>query len=189
MAKVYDSIDSRLEQWIGSQQLFFVATAPDGEGHVNVSPKGPIESLRVLDPHTIAYVDMAGSGIETVAHIRQNGRICVMLCAFQGPPLILRLHGRGEVLSPSVDEFSELMAGFDLSTAPALEGAARSVVRVSLDRIADSCGFDVPLMEHVGARPQRSAWLERKLAQAGDGAVAEYVAANNAESIDGLAGI
>ncbi len=189
MGKVYDSIDSRLEQWIGRQQLFFVATAPDGEGHVNVSPKGPCDSLRVLDPHTIAYVDMAGSGIETVAHVRQNGRICVMLCAFQGPPLILRLHGRGEVFRPADDEFGELMAGFDLSAAPALEGAARSVVRVSLDRIADSCGYDVPLMEYVGARPQRIAWLERKLAQGGEGAVAEYVAANNAESIDGLAGI
>ena len=99
MAKVFDTIDDKLAAWIGRQRMFFVGTAPSGDGgHVNVSPKGPIESLRILDPHTVAYQDVIGSGAETIAHLRDNGRIVVMLCAFEGPPRILRLHGRGEVL-------------------------------------------------------------------------------------------
>ena len=106
MGKVYDSIDDKLAAWIGRQRLFFVGTAPSGTGgHVNVSPKGPMDSLRILDPHTIAYLDVIGSGAETIAHLRDNGRIVVMLCAFAGPPRIVRLHGRGEVLYPSHPEF------------------------------------------------------------------------------------
>jgi hypothetical protein len=93
MANVYDHIDARLRTWIGKQALFFVGTAPlHGDGHVNVSPKGPIGSLRVLDEHTVAYLDVIGSGAETIAHLRENGRIVIMLCAFDGPPRILRLH-------------------------------------------------------------------------------------------------
>ena len=80
MGKVFAEIDDKLASWIRSQQMFFVATAPEAGGHINLSPKGPIESLQVLDPHTIAYLDLIGSGAETVAHLRQNGRICVMLC-------------------------------------------------------------------------------------------------------------
>jgi len=102
MSKVFAEIDDKLASWIRGQQMFFVATAPEVGGHINLSPKGPIESLQVLDPHTIAYLDLIGSGAETVAHLRQNGRICVMLCAFQGPPRILRMHGRGTVLAPAV---------------------------------------------------------------------------------------
>src|SRR6059058_3779379 len=99
MGRVYDGIDERLAAWIARQPLFFVATAPlAGDGHVNVSPKGPIGSLRVLDDHTVAYLDVTGSGAETIAHLRENGRIVVMLCAFEGPPKILRLHGRGEAV-------------------------------------------------------------------------------------------
>jgi hypothetical protein len=106
MAKVFDAIDARLAAWIARQRMFFVATAPTGDGgHVNVSPKGPIETLRVLDEHTVAYLDLVGSGAETVAHLQDNGRIVVMLCAFEGPPRIVRLHGRGEVLEPRVVEF------------------------------------------------------------------------------------
>src|SRR5438477_13150513 len=108
MGKVFEGIDERLAAWIGAQHLFFVATAPDHGGHVNVSPKGPIESLVVVDAHTIAYLDLIGSGAETAAHLRQNGRICVMLCAFSGPPRILRLHGRGAVLQPDADGYEEL---------------------------------------------------------------------------------
>src|SRR3954466_203698 len=99
MGKVFDEIDEKRGAWIGGQRMFFVSTAPSGaDGHVNVSPKGPIESLRVLDTHTVAYLDVVGSGAETIAHLRDNGRIVVMLCAFEGPPRILRLHGRGTVL-------------------------------------------------------------------------------------------
>ena len=102
MGKVFAEIDDKLARWIRGQQMFFVATAPEIGGHINLSPKGPIESLKVLDPHTIAYLDLIGSGAETVAHLRQNGRICVMLCAFQGPPRILRMHGHGTVLTSGV---------------------------------------------------------------------------------------
>jgi hypothetical protein len=189
MGKIYDRIDEKLASWIGHQVMFFVATAPLRGGHVNLSPKGPIESLRVLDPHTIAYLDLIGSGIETVAHLRQNGRICVMLCAFQGPPRILRLHGRGEVLTAGTAEFEELCGGFDRDAIPGADHAARSLVRVAVERIADSCGFDVPLMDYRGGRPQRTAWVENKLATGGDAALAEYVASRNAESIDALPGL
>src|SRR3954470_2003370 len=108
MARTYPEIDERLAGWCPRQPLFFVGTAPSGyDGHVNVSPKGPIGSLRVLDPHTVAYLDIVGSGAETIAHLRENGRIVVMLCAFQGPPRIVRLHGEGEVLQPGHPEFSK----------------------------------------------------------------------------------
>jgi hypothetical protein len=189
MGKQHAAIDAKLEQWIGRQQLFFVATAPERGGHVNVSPKGPIASLRVLDPRTVAYLDQVGSGIETVAHLRQNGRICLMLCAFQGPPRIVRLHGRGEVLAPPGDEFTDLAARFDISAIPAADRATRSVVKVNVDRIADSCGYGVPLMDYRGQRPQSQAWVESKIAKGGERAMADYMASHNAESIDGLTGI
>lgn len=165
MGKVHASIDEKLAAWIGRQRLFFVATAPSAGGHVNVSPKGPIDTLRVVDGHTIEYVDHVGSGAETVAHLRDNGRICVMLCAFEGPPRIVRLHGRGEVV-PAAD----------------VADGTRGVVRVHVERISDSCGFGVPLMEYVGDRPQRDAWLASK----GADGLRDYVAENNAVSIDGL---
>src|SRR5215216_7953035 len=99
MGKLYDSIDDHWRGWIAKQSMFFVATAPlDGDGHVNVSPKGPIGSLRVLDDHTVAYLDVSGSGAETIAHVRENGRIVVMLCAFEGPPRIVRFHGTAEAI-------------------------------------------------------------------------------------------
>jgi hypothetical protein len=189
MGKVFAEIDDKLASWIRGQQMFFVATAPEAGGHINLSPKGPIESLQVLDPHTIAYLDLIGSGAETIAHLRQNGRICVMLCAFQGPPRILRLHGRGTVLAPGCDRYDRTAATFDLAAMPAAEHAARSIIMVEVERIADSCGFDVPLMEYRGVRPQRMAWVDTKIAQGGEAALGEYVATHNAESIDGLPGI
>jgi hypothetical protein len=174
MGKVFDAIDDKLAAWIGRQRMFFVGTAPSGDsGHVNVSPKGPIESLRVLDPHTVAYLDVIGSGAETIAHLRENGRIVVMLCSFEGPPRVLRLHGRGEVLPPGAIEFE---------TEPP-PGTERAVIRVAVERIADSCGYGVPVMEYAGTRPQYAAWAERKQRKGGlDG----YVAEHNARSIDGL---
>jgi predicted pyridoxine 5'-phosphate oxidase superfamily flavin-nucleotide-binding protein len=166
MGKLYDEIDEKLAAWIGRQRLFFVGTAPRDGGHVNVSPKGPIGSLRILDGRTLEYDDHVGSGAETTAHLRENGRICVMLCAFEGPPRIVRLHGRGEVVA---------------DPDPGREGV-RGVVRVHVERIADSCGYGVPRMEYAGERPQREAWLERK----GAAGVRAYVAEQNAASIDGL---
>ncbi|MDX6628055.1 MAG: hypothetical protein QOH00_301 [Gaiellales bacterium] len=185
MGKIYSEIDAKLGRWIGSQPMFFVATAPDVGGHVNASPKGPIESLCVVDPHTIAYLDQIGSGAETLAHLRQNGRICVMLCAFQEAPRIIRLHGRGEVLLPGSDGYDELHRRFDLAAIPGAEHATRAVIRVEVDRIADSCGYGVPLLAFEGQRPQAEAWVARMLAK-GEAALPEYVATHNAESIDGI---
>jgi hypothetical protein len=165
MGKVYDRIDEKLADWIGRQRLFFVATAPADGGHVNVSPKGPIESLRILDDLTVEYDDHIGSGAETAAHLRDDGRICLMLCAFEGPPRVVRLHGRGEVV-----------------VADDPGDGRRGVVRVRVDRVSDSCGYGVPLMEYAGERPQREAWNERK----GPDGLRAYVAERNAVSIDGL---
>ncbi|MDX6591924.1 MAG: hypothetical protein QOJ13_1120 [Gaiellales bacterium] len=189
VGKVFEDIDAKLTDWMAGQRLFFVGSAPAEGGHVNVSPKGPIESLRVIDDRTVAYVDLVGSGIETVAHAGQNGRICIMLCAFDGPPRILRIHGEATVHRPGGDRYQELMAGFDLVAVPAAEWVARSIVEVSVQRVADSCGYDVPLMSYDGVRPQRMAWIEKKLAKSGDAVFADYVAQKNAESIDGLPGM
>jgi hypothetical protein len=178
MAKIFDAIDARLAAWIGRQRLYFVGTAPtDAAGHVNVSPKGPIETLRVLDEHTVAYLDLVGSGAETIAHLRDNGRIVVMLCSFDGPPRIVRLHGRGEVLDAGAIDFP----GVD-----ALPEQHRTIIQVDVERIADSCGYGVPLMSYEGERPQSRAWAERKLAKGGPGALDDYVAEKNGVSIDGL---
>ena len=127
MAKVFDEITDHQRDWISKQALFFVATAPlAGDGHVNVSPKGPIGSLAVLGPRTVAYLDVNGSGAETIAHLRENGRICVMLCAFDGPPRILRLHGRGEVVLNDDPRYDELLGAPTSPTPRSPRPAARS---------------------------------------------------------------
>src|SRR5690349_22389705 len=153
MGRIYDRIDDHQRAWIARQALFFVGTAPRADdGHVNVSPKGPIDTLRVLDDHTVAYLDVIGSGAETIAHLQENGRIVVMLCAFDGPPRILRLHGRGEVVLAHDEGFDPLVerAGF---AQPAVDAARRAVIVVHVERIADSCGYGVPLMRMEGLRP------------------------------------
>jgi predicted pyridoxine 5'-phosphate oxidase superfamily flavin-nucleotide-binding protein len=165
MGKLYEEITPQLADWIRAQRLFFVGTAPRDGGRVNVSPKGPIETLRIVDGRTIEYEDHVGSGAETIAHLRENGRICVMLCAFEGPPKIVRLHGHGELVRRD---------------DPA--GGTRALIRVHVERISDSCGYGVPAMEYVGERPQRDLWLERK----GADGLRDYVRDRNAASIDGL---
>jgi predicted pyridoxine 5'-phosphate oxidase superfamily flavin-nucleotide-binding protein len=186
MARIYDRIDDHQRAWIARQPLFFVGTAPlDAGGHVNVSPKGPIGTLRVLDDRTVAYLDMVGSGAETIAHVRENGRVVVMLCAFDGPPRILRLHGRGEIVTAGEPRFDELLerAAFE---QPAVEETRRAVIVVSVERIADSCGYGVPLMRYEGKRPHSDAWAEKQLRTGGPDALARYRADKNAVSIDGL---
>ena len=181
MGKQHDAIDECLRQFIDAQHVFFVATAPSGPlGHVNVSPKG-LDSFRVLDPHTVAYLDFIGSGIETIAHVRDSGRICLMFCAFDGPPNILRLHGRGDVIEPADRRFAELKHAFPAS--PSLNVRAIVVVRVT--RISDSCGYGVPLMTYVGDRSQMEAWVERK----GPQGLEEYQRRKNSTSLDGLPGL
>jgi hypothetical protein len=186
VAKVFERIDEQLRRWIGRQRLFFVGTAPlAGEGHVNVSPKGPIETLSVLDDHSVAYLDLVGSGAETVAHLRENGRIVVMFCAFEGPPRIVRLHGRGEVVMAGEERFEALYerCGFH---NPSVEEARRAIVLVAVERIADACGYGVPLMSYEGEREHSRLWAEKKLRTGGAGAIDTYVAEKNEESIDGL---
>jgi hypothetical protein len=186
VGKVYDGIDDYLRRWIAEQPMFFVGTAPlDSEGHVNVSPKGPIDSLRVLDSHTVAYLDVVGSGAETIAHLRENGRIVIMLCAFQGPPRILRLHGRGEVVAVADPGFDQLLERCAFAE-PAHPEARRAIVVVDVERVADSCGYGVPLMSHEGARPHQDAWAAKKLRVGGPDALLDYQRAKNARSIDGL---
>jgi len=176
MGEVYDGIDDKLREFIEAQHVFFVATAPSGEsGHVNVSPKG-LDSFRVLGPRSVAYVDYVGSGAETIAHLRENGRITIMLCSFEGPPKILRLHGRGRVLEPQDDDFAELRPRF-----PA-DPKARSIIRVDVERISDSCGYGVPVMSYEADRTLLRQWAEKK----GNEKLEAYQIEKNAESIDGL---
>ncbi|HUA72425.1 MAG TPA: pyridoxamine 5'-phosphate oxidase family protein [Solirubrobacteraceae bacterium] len=186
MGKIFDAIDDQLESWIARQSMFFVGTAPlDGDGHVNVSPKGSIETLRVLGSTTVAYLDFVGSGVETIAHVRENGRIVIMLCAFEGPPRILRLHGRGEVVVASDSRFEQLMELCEFPE-PSTPEARRAVVLVEVERIADSCGYGVPLMKHEGDRPHMALWAAKKVRVGGSEALAEYQREKNSVSIDGL---
>jgi predicted pyridoxine 5'-phosphate oxidase superfamily flavin-nucleotide-binding protein len=176
MGKLYDRIDDHLRAFFEAQHVFFVGTAPlSANGHVNVSPKG-LDALRVLDPRTLIYLDYVGSGAETIAHVRENSRIVIMLCAFQGPPKIVRLHGTGEVLEPGDSGYAELRGLF----AP--EPQARAIIRVSVDRIADSCGYGVPLHMYQGERTQLLAWATKK----GEEGLREYQEEKNSVSIDGL---
>ncbi len=186
MGKVFDGIDDRLRSWIAAQPLFFVGSAPLApDGHVNISPKGPIGTLRVLDEHTVAYLDVIGSGAETIAHVRENGRIVVMLCAFSGPPRIVRLHGRAEIVPASDARFEELdrRCAFDQPSVPAYR---RSIVLVEVTRVADSCGYGVPLMSFQGLRPHSDAWAEKKMRVGGEQALRDYQREKNARSLDGL---
>jgi hypothetical protein len=186
VGRTYDGIDEHQRDWIARQALFFVGTAPlDGDGHVNVSPKGPIGTLRVLDEHTVAYLDVVGSGAETIAHLRENGRIVLMLCAFEGPPRILRLHGRGEVVPPADERFGPLLerCGF---AEPAAPEARRAIVVVDVTRVADSCGYGVPLLSYEGERPHQDAWAAKKLRTGGPAALEDYQREKNGRSLDGL---
>src|SRR5262245_8293669 len=152
MGKVFAELDDDLRAFIARQHMFFVATAPlSADGHVNLSPKG-LDTFRVLGPTTVAYLDLTGSGVETIAHLRENGRLTVMFCAFEGRPRILRLYGRGRAVKPDDAEWSVVSAGF-----PALPGV-RSVVVLDVDRIGDSCGYGVPRYEFTGDRPQLPEW-------------------------------
>ena len=154
MGKVYDGIDARQREWIARQAMFFVGSAPlAGDGHVNVSPKGPIGSLRVLDENTVAYLDVIGSGAETIAHLRENGRIVIMLCAFE---------------------------------EPAIPESRRAVVLVDVTRVADSCGYGVPLMRFAGPRPHAAKSAAKRLRVGGEQAFVDYQRERNARSLDGL---
>lgn len=181
MARVLDGIDEALATWLAAQHVFFVGTAPlDAGGHVNVSPKGFAGSFVVLGPLEVAYLDHVGSGAETIAHLRDNGRITLMFCAFDGKPNIVRLYGRGDVLRSGDPGFDELASRFG-----DLPRGARSIVRVAVDRVSDSCGFGVPFMEFVGEREDMPRWVSKRT----DEFLDDYVAEKNTRSIDGLPAI
>lgn len=179
MGKIHPEINDKLRAFIEAQHMFFVGTAPAGaEGHVNCSPKGA-DSFRILGPTTVAYLDYNGSGVETIAHLRENGRIVIMFCAFEGYPDIIRLHGRGEAIEPADPAFAPLVAHFEPCAL------VRSVIRIEVSRIASSCGHGVPLYTYQGERPLMAAWSERK----GVDGMVEYQREKNAASIDGLPGL
>jgi hypothetical protein len=178
MGRTYDAIDEPLAAFLRAQHVFFVGTAPADGGHVNVSPKG-LDTFAVVDGRTVAYLDLTGSGIETIAHLRENGRITLLFCAFDGPPRIVRLYGRGRPVVAGDPEFAALAARF-----PTYAGT-RSVIEVTLERIADSCGYAVPLYRYEGERSQLLDWADRK----GPEGVVAYRAERNVESIDGLPGL
>jgi hypothetical protein len=179
MAKLHDGIGAALRDFIAAQRVFFVATAPlAGDGHVNVSPRGVPGTFTVLDEHTFAWLDGTGSGSETVAHLRENGRITVMFCAFEGPPNIVRLHGRGRVVPLGDPEYAGLAGRFG-----ELAGA-RAVIVVDVERVSDSCGWGVPLLEYAGEREI----LHPAFVKKGVEGSAEYRRQKNALSIDGLPG-
>jgi hypothetical protein len=188
MAKVFAQIDDSLRAFIEAQPMFFVATAPSGaDGHVNLSPKGGRNLFRVTGPLAFAYVDLMGSGIETIAHLRENGRIVVMFCAFEGAPKIVRLHGVGQPVQQGDPEFAELLATFTVSDEQ--RRAVRSVITVDVTRVADSCGFVVPRMDYVGERDQLYRYADNRIRKLGEDAVRAYVSENNAVSLDGLTGL
>jgi hypothetical protein len=188
MGRIFDEITDQLRDWIEQQPVFFVGTAPNGDdGHINVSPKGARETLAITGPRSVAYIDLICSGIETVSHLRENGRIVLMFCAFTGPPKIVRLYGRGRVVLRDDPEFTELLAQFE--TSPEVRAVARAIIVIDVTRIADSCGYVVPRMELVSERDQLFRWAETRAAKDGPAWRAEYQREKNAVSIDGLPGI
>lgn len=179
MGKAFDRIPEKISVWISAQPMFFVATAPPDENtHVNVSPRG-LDTFRVLDENRVAWLDLTGSGVETIAHLKADGRITLMFCAFEGSARIVRLYGLGTVHEPGDALYDELRPRF-----PELPGE-RAIIAVDVSRVSTSCGFGVPLMDFVGLRDD----LPDFAGSLGEEGMASYREKNNAESIDGLPGV
>jgi predicted pyridoxine 5'-phosphate oxidase superfamily flavin-nucleotide-binding protein len=179
MGKTRSMIDDEARRFIEAQHIFFVASAPlDPGGHVNLSPKG-LDTFRILGPTTVAYVDFNGSGVETIAHLKENGRIVLMFCAFQGPPNIFRLYGLGRAVEPHQDEFAALAENL-----PAYQ-TMRSIIVIEITRVTDSCGYGVPRFKYEGEREQLSAWARKQ----GPEGLQAYRERKNQVSIDGLPGL
>jgi predicted pyridoxine 5'-phosphate oxidase superfamily flavin-nucleotide-binding protein len=177
MGKVHDQIDQRLRAFIESQQVFFVGTAPlSGDGHVNVSPKGLASTFCVIDDHTVAYLDLTASGAETIAHVRENGRIVVMFCSFSDKPNVVRLHGSGRVVTVYDDEYASWAARFPANPA------ARAVVVVDVARVSSSCGYALPLLTPESERDLLTPNMQRR----GTEGILAYRRTKNRTSIDGL---
>ena len=182
MGRTHEVIDQGLADWLVAQPVFFVSTAPlAADGLVNCSPKGNRDELVVVNERTVAYLDQTGSGVETIAHLHENGRIVLMFCAFAGAPRIVRLHGRGRVVLTDDPDFTDLAARFPGGTGVGV----RSIIVAEVSRIADSCGYGVPLMPFKGHRPTMDEWSNRK----GREGIRNYWAAKNTKSIDQLDGL
>ena len=179
MGKQFDEISDEMAAWVAAQRMFFVATAPlAADGLINLSPTG-MDTFRILGPREVAYLDLTGSGVETIAHLRENGRIVFTFCAFEGAPKIVRLQGVGEALTAGTAEFTALRERF-----PDYPGV-RAIIRARLHRISDSCGYSVPRYEFVSERDQLIRWAEAK----GPDGIARYHTDKNARSLDGLPGL
>lgn len=179
MGKVYDQLDDSLQAFIREQHMFFVATAPlSGGGLVNVSPKG-LDTLRILGPKSIAYIDLMGSGIETVAHLKENGRMVLMFCSFGPRPMILRLHGVGRAIEKADSEFDQFARHFEDYPG------ARAIVHLEITRIADSCGWGVPRFSFEGNRDTYFKFA----AKFGDDDLRQAQTEHNLKSLDGLEGL
>jgi predicted pyridoxine 5'-phosphate oxidase superfamily flavin-nucleotide-binding protein len=179
VGKTYSEIDEPLAAWIAAQHVFFVATAPRGaNGHIHCSPKGG-DTLRVLGPRAVAYADGAGSGVETISHVRDNGRMVLMLCAFEGAPRIVRLHGHATVVTPNDATFRELLAQFP--PAPTV----RAIILLDVQRVSDSCGYGVPLMDFRADRRESQQYVRKST----DKALETYMLKNNQSGIDGLSAL
>lgn len=176
MGKLFTRIENQHEEFIKKQKMFFTATAPlSAESHVNLSPKG-LDSFRVLSDSRVMYLDINGSGNESSAHMLENGRITFMFCAFDGPPLILRLYGKGQTVLPGDILWNELFQAFDLPIA------ARQIIVADIHMVQTSCGFSVPLYDYSGERDHAFKWAEKK----GADGLQQYQAEKNRISLDGL---
>jgi len=174
--QVFPSMNDKHQAFIKAQQIYFVGSAPlSAEGHVNLSPKG-VDSFRILSPNRVAYLDLTGSGNETSAHLRENGRITLMFCAFNGAPMILRLYGRGEVAVRDSARWNELIPLFEDYLG------ARQIIIAEIDRVQTSCGYGVPFFDYAGPRETIFKWANAK----GPDGLETYWAESNARSIDGL---
>jgi len=179
MGKEYEQIDEQINRWINRQKLFFVATAPkDINGMVNCSPKG-LDTLRVLNPNQLAYLDFPGSGVETIAHIRENKRLTIMMCAFDGPPKIFRFHGHGDIIDPNHTDFETLSKLYDTDLP------YRAIIRLDIKRISDSCGYGVPLYEYKEERNS----MQKMVSNFGAEKLSTELKEINRQSVDGLPGL
>jgi pyridoxamine 5'-phosphate oxidase-like protein len=173
VSEQFEKLDDKLKAFIGQQHLYFVGTA-GAEGFVNVSPKG-MDSFRILDDTTVAWLNLTGSGNETAAHVLENGRMTVMFCSFDKQPLIMRLYGQAVVVHPRDERWAELSALF-----PAQLGA-RQIFVLDLELVQTSCGYAVPYYELKGERPTLTNWADKR----GEAGIREYWAENNVVSLDG----
>jgi hypothetical protein len=178
MGKTYEEIDTNLAAWIRRQHMFFVATAPSRGQLINCSPKG-LDTLHIMGPRELAYIDLGGSGIETVAHVKENVRIVIMMCAFEGPPKIFRFYGNGTVVEPHQPEFATLLAAFPEPPV------CRAIIRIAVTRIQDSCGYGVPLYDFKSDRESMSNYLESKSPEQ----LQEGIRKSNATSLENLPGL